>query len=470
MIRRYGTVFRLMLAFIDGAAALAVGWIAIQLRFGTGSITSALGSAIPGDPTPVIIAYVALWPMVLWTQGLYRLRARWTTRSELVDIVRATVIFAVAILSLLFLFKLPEVSRALLLVIFPLLAAVALATRLFLRGILLTLRDQGRNTRFMLILGTTQIGQEFADLVDSHHALGLRVIGHLSTGTTDQAHLTRPVLGRLEDIEEVLHANVIDEVAICLPFSEWSRIDEIARLCEEEGKIVRIPMHALERTLASGRVEEFEGVPIFSLLAGPDRALGLLAKRALDILGASVAAVVLTPLMLVIAVLITRDSDGPAVFRQLRVGLHGRSFQVHKFRTMGDDAEERLDELLDRNEITGNAFKITDDPRVTRMGRWLRRTSLDELPQLWNVILGEMSLVGPRPPLPAEVAGYDVWHRRRLSMKPGMTGLWQIRARNEPDFDRWVETDLEYIDRWSFWLDVMIMAQTIPAMFSRTGR
>ena len=470
MIRRYGTAFRLMLAVIDAVAAFGVGWVAIHLRFGTASITSALGAAIPGDPTAAVVAYLTLWPLVLWTQGLYRLRARWTARSELVDIVRATFMFAVAILSLLFLFKLPEVSRGLLLVIFPLLAAAALATRLFLRGILLMLRDQGRNTRFMLILGTTPIGQEFADLVDSHHALGLRVIGHLATGPTDQTHLTRPVLGRLEDIEEVMHTNVIDEVAICLPFSEWSRIDEIARLCEEEGKIVRIPMHALERTLASGRVEEFEGVPIFSLLAGPDRALGLLAKRALDIVGASVAAVVLTPLMLVIAVLITRDSDGPAVFRQLRVGLHGRSFQVHKFRTMGDDAEERLDELLDRNEITGNAFKITDDPRVTRMGRWLRRTSLDELPQLWNVILGEMSLVGPRPPLPAEVAGYDVWHRRRLSMKPGMTGLWQIRARNEPDFDRWVETDLEYIDRWSFWLDVMIMAQTIPAMFSRTGR
>lgn len=133
-------------------------------------------------------------------------------------------------------------------------------------------------------------------------------------------------------------------------------------------------------------------------------------------------------------------------------------------------ARGSLDDLLDRNEITGNAFKITNDPRVTRFGRWLRRTSLDELPQLWNVMIGEMSLVGPRPPLPAEVAGYDVWHRRRLSMKPGMTGLWQIRARQEPDFDRWVETDLEYIDRWSFWLDVKIIAQTIPAVIGRTGR
>ncbi|MES2209903.1 MAG: sugar transferase [Chloroflexota bacterium] len=470
MIRRYGTAFRLMLAAIDAVAAFGVGWLAIQVRFGTASIETALGSAIPGDPTPAILAYVTLWPLILWTQGLYRLRARWTARSEVLDVARAAVIFAVAVLSLLFLFKLPEVSRALLLAIFPMLATAALATRLALRAILVALRSRGRNTRFMLILGTTPIGQQFADLVDSHHTLGLQVIGHIATGTNHQAHLTRPVLGTLEEIEEVLHANVIDEVAICLPFSEWSRIDEIARLCEEEGKIVRIPMHILERTLSSGRVEEFGGIPIYSLLTGPDRTLGLLAKRALDLFGGALIAVILTPMMLVIAALIVRDSPGPAVFRQQRVGLHGRSFQVHKFRTMVDGAEEQLADLLDQNEISGNAFKITDDPRVTRVGRWLRRTSLDELPQLWNVLIGEMSLVGPRPPLPSEVAGYDVWHRRRLSMKPGMTGLWQIRARHESDFDRWVETDLEYIDRWSLWLDLKIIARTIPAVLARTGR
>ncbi len=470
MIRRYGTAFRLILVAIDAATALGVGWLAANLRFGSVSIGNALESAISGDPTPAILAYVALWPVVLWTQGLYRLRARWTARSEFIDVARATVMFAAVVLSLLFLFKLPDVSRAVLSAIFPLLAIAALTTRLALRGILLALRTRGRNTRFMLIVGTTPIGQEFADLVDSHHALGLQVIGHLETGPTDDVLITRPILGGLKDIEEVLHANVIDEVAICLPLSEWSRIDEIARLCEDEGKIVRIPMQMLERTLSSGRAEEFGGIPIYSLLNGPDRALGLLAKRALDLVGGTLLAAVMTPLMLLIAVLIARDSPGPAVFSQPRIGLHGRPFRVLKFRTMTRDAEDQLDDLTERNEISGPAFKITDDPRITRVGRWLRRTSLDELPQLWNVIIGEMSLVGPRPPLPAEVADYDVWHRRRLSMKPGMTGLWQIRARHETDFDRWVETDLEYIDHWSFWLDLKIITQTIPAVFSRTGR
>jgi lipopolysaccharide/colanic/teichoic acid biosynthesis glycosyltransferase len=158
------------------------------------------------------------------------------------------------------------------------------------------------------------------------------------------------------------------------------------------------------------------------------------------------------------------------LFRQERVGLHGRRFSVLKFRTMVAGAEGRLDELREHNEVRGHAFKMTDDPRVTRVGAWLRRTSLDELPQLWNVLRGDMSLVGPRPPLPTEVAGYDVWHRRRLSMKPGMTGLWQVRARREPDFDRWVQTDLEYIDSWSFLLDLKIIARTIPAVLGREGR
>jgi exopolysaccharide biosynthesis polyprenyl glycosylphosphotransferase len=290
------------------------------------------------------------------------------------------------------------------------------------------------------------------------------VIGHLDAHAEEPAVVTRPILGRLADIEDILHTNVVDEVAICLPVTQWARIDDIARLCEEEGKIVRIPMYHLEHTLATGRVEEFSGVPIYSIVSGPDRVVGMIAKRGLDVVGSIVGLIVTAPLALVIAIAIRRDSAGPILFRQLRVGVHGRTFEVVKFRTMVDGAEEQLGDLVDQNEIRGQAFKMTDDPRITPVGRWLRRTSLDELPQLWNVLGGAMSLVGPRPPLPSEVADYDIWHRRRLSMKPGVTGLWQVRARNEQDFDRWVATDLEYIDHWSLWNDLRIIAQTIPAM------
>lgn len=222
-------------------------------------------------------------------------------------------------------------------------------------------------------------------------------------------------------------------------------------------------MDVLDRAITAGRIEELDGTPVFSLVSGPDRELALATKRLLDLVASAVGLVLLSPVLAAIALSIAGSGGRPILFRQLRVGLHGRPFHVLKFRSMTRDAESRRAELASRNEINGRAFKLTDDPRVTGVGRILRRTSLDELPQLWNVLRGEMSLVGPRPPLPDEVAGYDLWHRRRLSMKPGITGLWQVGGRREPDFDRWVAADLEYIDRWSLWLDFRILARTIPA-------
>jgi lipopolysaccharide/colanic/teichoic acid biosynthesis glycosyltransferase len=257
---------------------------------------------------------------------------------------------------------------------------------------------------------------------------------------------------------------VIDEVGVCLEPDELSLVEPVTRLCEEVGKIVRIPLVGHALALPGGRIEEFDGIDILSLVYGPDRALGLVVKRVTDVVLAVVGLVLLSPFFLIISLVILALDGRPILFRQPRVGLNGRVFDVVKFRTMVPDAEDRLADLEERNEISGHAFKMSDDPRVSRTGPFLRKTSIDELPQLWNVLRGEMSLVGPRPPLPREVAGYDLWHRRRLSMKPGITGLWQVAARGDDDFDRWVELDLAYIDRWSVWLDLKIMLRTIPAM------
>jgi exopolysaccharide biosynthesis polyprenyl glycosylphosphotransferase len=278
------------------------------------------------------------------------------------------------------------------------------------------------------------------------------------------------VLGMIDDLEEILHGRIVDEVAICLPFSMEEIIEQAAYLCEQEGKVVRMPVAPVERVLTGGRLETIDGVGVYSLANGPDRAFSLIVKRILDIAGSAVLLVLLSPLVLVLAALIKLDSKGPVLFRQARVGLHGRPIHVLKFRSMCVGAEEQLEDLLKHNEINGYAFKLANDPRITRVGRFLRRSSLDELPQLWNVFRGEMSLVGPRPPLPSEVANYDIWHRRRLSMKPGMTGLWQVGARRSPEFDHWVEQDLEYIDSWSLWLDLKIIARTVPAVLAGTGR
>jgi exopolysaccharide biosynthesis polyprenyl glycosylphosphotransferase len=470
MIRRHALVFRTTLMLADAGLAIVLTTLVSILRFGQDEALANLDYALP-DPRTAVLVFAGGWVVVLWMHGLYRSRARWTFRSEAGDILRATLTFAVATLAFLFIFKLPDVSRLVLIFLFPSMAVTAFVTRLGLRLWLTRLRQSGRNTRFMLVVGAGERAQQFADLVECHHELGIKVIGHLKGMPKDKGVvLTRPQLGTLDELEAILHSEVVDEVAICLPFSEQKAIDEIARLCEEEGKIVRIPVAVLERTLSSGRIETIDGTPILSLVRASDRVVGLAAKRALDLAGSAFLLVVLSPLFALLAALIKLDSSGGALFRQERVGLHGRTFRVVKFRSMCWDAEQRLEDVRPLNVIRGQAFKVERDPRMTRIGPFLRRKSLDELPQLWNVLRGEMSLVGPRPPLPREVAKYDVWHRRRLSMKPGMTGLWQIGARRHPEFDHWVRKDLEYIDHWSFWLDLKILARTIPAMLSSEGR
>jgi exopolysaccharide biosynthesis polyprenyl glycosylphosphotransferase len=463
------TLLRLALAGADLVTAVVIFLVVANVRFGDQD-SAAVWQAVGAAPEQVGLLYAVGWVAALWLQGLYRLRARWSLRSLLADILRATAIMAIGTFAILFLVKLPDVSRLFLLLLFVTQPFVTLALRLVLRLAFAAVRDRGFSTRWVLVIGTGADAAAFADRIERHKELGLRVLGHLTAPGDAPTDVRRPILGSLDDIEDVLHREVVDEVAICLPPTAWQLVEPVTRLCEEEGKIVRIPLDVIGPAMAGGRVEEFDGVPILSLLYGPDRVIGLALKRIIDVVLATLALIVLSPLLIAIAVWIRLVDGPPLIFRQVRVGLHGRPFTVYKFRSMVPDAEHRLAELEAHNEIRGQAFKVTADPRLTRTGVILRRSSLDELPQLWNVIRGEMSIVGPRPPLPREVAGYDVWHRRRLSMKPGITGLWQVGARREEDFDRWVEIDLDYIDRWSLWLDLKIMLRTIPAMLLGQGR
>ncbi len=461
MIRRNAAGFRALLMAADASLAVVLLLGLSLWRFGAD--WAIWWRQIVPVPEGLLAIYAGGWVIALAMNGLYRPRARWSILREAGDVLRATIVLALVSLSVLFIFKMPDVSRLFMLILFPTQAVVTVVGRVILRLAMERRRREGKNLRFVVVLGAGPRGQVFAAKLEAHRELGLRVVGFLDDSPAFELPGGWQYLGTLDRLEETLHSRVIDEVAICLPFSQWALIDTITHLCEEEGKIVRIPMDVLDRAISVGKVEDLDGTPVFSLVSGPDRVIALAAKRLLDVLASGAGLVVLSPLLLAIAVAIVMDDSKPILFRQDRIGLHGRPFRVVKFRSMSRDAEARLAGLEHRNEITGSAFKLTDDPRTTRVGRFLRRTSLDELPQLLNVLRGEMSLVGPRPPLPGEVDGYDLWHRRRLSMKPGITGLWQVRARREPEFDRWVAADLEYIDRWSLWLDVKILLRTIPA-------
>ena len=465
MIRRHVTALRLLFMAADGLTAAGLFVVVSMLRLGTDGWLAAW-TAAGANGLLLAGAYGIAWVTATWLLGLYRLRVRWSVRSELIDLIRADLLLAVATFAVLFLFKLPNVSRLLLIGLFVAQVVVAAAVRIGARSAFVWARQNGMNTRYVLVVGAGPRAESFADRLETHRELGLRVIGHLtgSAGPLPTDTVRRPILGPAEAVARILHEQVVDEVAICLPVEDIRLVEPIARLCEEEGRIVRIPLDDVALSLPGGRVEDLDGQPVLSLVYGPDRTLGLIVKRVTDIAISLVALVLLSPVFIAVAAWI-RIKDGPPIlFRQTRVGLHGRRFEVVKFRTMVPGAEDLLSELESDNEIQGPAFKLTDDPRLSRTGAWLRRISLDELPQFFNVLRGEMSVVGPRPPLPDEVAGYDVWHRRRLSMKPGITGLWQVAARREQEFDRWVVLDLDYIDRWSLWLDLKIMLRTVPAM------
>jgi exopolysaccharide biosynthesis polyprenyl glycosylphosphotransferase len=230
-----------------------------------------------------------------------------------------------------------------------------------------------------------------------------------------------------------------------------------------------VSLDIFPHVLARPVLEELDGIPLLTFTTTPSNPMQLVVKRAIDLALALFLTLLTLPIQLLAALAIKLTSRGPVFFRQVRCGLNGRHFTLLKFRTMEVDAEGRLPEIAHLNEMSGPVFKAARDPRLTRVGRVLRRLSIDELPQLWNVLGGDMSLVGPRPPLPEEVARYEPWQRRRLSMAPGLTCLWQVSGRSELDFDRWMELDLKYIDTWTPYLDLKILLKTVPAVLSGRG-
>jgi exopolysaccharide biosynthesis polyprenyl glycosylphosphotransferase len=468
--RRHLMTLTLLVMLGDGLAAALVFLGVSYVRFE--SDPTAVWS-VGLDIGPAALLFAVSWVAIFWALGLYRLRVRWGLLAEARDVLRGTIMVLALALSLLFLFHQDDVSRLFLVLLFTAQFLVALGGRTLLRRWFESLRRRGRDTSYMLVIGTGPLAQSFADQVEDHPALGMRVVGHLSVPDEDagtEVPLTRPVLGAVDELHRVFRAQIIDEVAVCLPTSAARYLDPIVTISADEGKTVRVPRDAEEGVLIGALKEEFGRFLVQSVVHDGQRDLERAVKRVVDAVGATIALILLSPLFAVTAAAIWMGDGRPILFRQTRIGRHGRPFTILKFRTMVCDAEDRYAELAARSDTKGAAFKMENDPRVTRVGRVLRKWTLDELPQLINVLKGDMSLVGPRPAPPREVDEYDIWHRRRLSVRPGMTGLWQVEARFDEHFDDRAELDLRYIDQWSLWMDLGILVKTLPAVLSPRGR
>ncbi len=301
---------------------------------------------------------------------------------------------------------------------------------------------------------------------------GIRLMGFIYPGNGGgEREITlrnRYPVYSLNQLPELLEGQVIDEIIFAVDSKRLSELEEVLLLCDEEGVKTRVAVDFFPHVNSDVYMDRLGGVPLLTFSSTPHDEILLMLKRFLDIVVSLAALVILAPFLLLAVVLIRLTSPGPAIFRQERCGLNGRRFTLYKFRSMVQDAEERKAELAHLNEKS-TAFKIANDPRVTPIGRLLRRFSFDEWPQLWNVLKGDMSLVGPRPPVPDEVEKYERWQRRRLRMRPGLTCLWAIEGRDALDFESWMRKDLEYIDTWSLRLDATILLQTIPHVLSGKG-
>jgi exopolysaccharide biosynthesis polyprenyl glycosylphosphotransferase len=335
-------------------------------------------------------------------------------------------------------------------------------------------RLHGRNLRDMLIVGTNARAIQFAEKMRQNPALGYRILGFVDedwTGLPDFQRTGFELLCNFDELADFLRSNVVDEVVVTLPMRSFhSRCSEIAELCEEQGIVIRFISNLFDLKKARFRSEDLEGDSLITHYTGGLEGWPVVFKRAVDIMVSLNAIIVLLPLLAVTALLIRLTSRGPSVFVQKRLGLNKRHFGIYKFRTMVVDAEKRMKEIEHLNEVSGPVFKIKNDPRITAIGRFLRKTSIDELPQLFNVLKGDMSLVGPRPLPIRDYEGFNEdWQRRRFSVRPGITCLWQIGGRSSISFEKWMELDLQYIDKWSLKLDLEILVKTIPAVLRGSG-
>jgi exopolysaccharide biosynthesis polyprenyl glycosylphosphotransferase len=426
-------------------------------------------AASPGLLATALMACLA-WPLSLQQLGLYDSQRTVGLDETFSRLLGAALISALLVTATAFGFHAPIRAR------FPLeLGAAQFALfageRFVIFGTLRMARRLGRNTRNVLIVGSGPRAAGVQRLIHRRPEWGLRIVGFVDEGRAPIDHeIPAESVHKLVEMPELLRREVIDEVIIAMPRSMLGSILPVVAACGSAGVPFTLLADIFGDYLPPPVVTRFDTLAALRFAPVHHSPARLLVKRAIDITGSTLGLLVAAPVIGAAGLMVRLTSPGPVFFRQVRCGLYGRQFSMLKLRTMCVDAEEKREALLHLNEMTGPVFKLHDDPRVTPVGRFLRRYSLDELPQLWNVLKGDMSLVGPRPPVPHEVVQYETFERRRLSMRPGITCLWQVSGRNQVcSFDEWVRLDLEYIDTWSLANDLKILLKTFPAVLRGTG-
>lgn len=419
-----------------------------------------------------ILFFITLivWHLLFRLHRLYQSRRLDKDSEKLKDILKATTWGTIVSILLGFVFKVHFFTPVYILVFWLSSTILTFLFRILLKATLEKIRQHGRNLRFILIVGTNQRAYNLVRTIEDKKELGYRIIGYVD----NKIHLENEkinLLGTLKDFHSIIKTYIIDEIIITLPVrSHYEEIQKIVRLSEEQGIKTRYLADIFETEKAQFRGEEVEHFSVMTAISGRQKDWYFLVKRITDVILASFMIVIASPIMLLTAVAIKCTSPGPVFFIQTRVGLSKRLFRLCKFRTMVADAEKQQPEVERLNEMDGPVFKIGNDPRVTKIGRWLRKTSIDELPQLFNVLKGDMSLVGPRPLPIRDYNGFNKdWQRKRFSVLPGITCIWQISGRNEISFEEWMKMDMEYIEKWTPLYDFKILLKTIPAVIGKNG-
>tara|TARA_Y100001968_G_scaffold26138_1_gene20383 strand:+ start:401 stop:1795 length:1395 start_codon:yes stop_codon:yes gene_type:complete len=405
----------------------------------------------------ILLLYLA--PQVLDTQGFYA-RSTWPSRTQTVwPLVKASLLITLIIITVMFVFKI-QLTRSVILIFAPLSVTLTWAKE---EAVLRWQRrrlSRAELQKRIILLGSPEETRSMLGRIKETNESNYRVVLQFNID-----------IDPIKDLLRLMHEHSANVVLISAKHTKFDRIEQVINACELEGVEVWLAADFFNTQIARTAVDDFHGVPLLVFHSAPAASLQRLVKQMIDFFGAAIMIVLLCPVLLACILAVKLSSPGPALFRQTRSGINGRPFNLYKFRSMVTNAEQRKHELASMNEMNGPVFKIANDPRITTVGKFLRRFSLDELPQLFNVLQGAMSLVGPRPlPVDETKRFEDLSHRRRLSVKPGITCLWQISGRNEVNqFSDWVRLDLDYIDNWSIWLDIKILLRTIPVVFIGTG-